>query len=115
MCTPRSRGLAVDQDRKLAVREHLGGFAADQQAGDAAAAVGGHENQVALVRLRGLDDRLVRRVAADLRQAGNGLFYVRLPEISRSHEKVRWLRLWPCSTGERLREWVRDQPESLLS
>lgn len=34
------------------MREHLVGFAADQPAGDSAAAAGRHENQVALAHLR---------------------------------------------------------------
>ena len=57
---------AVDQHRELAVREHLVGFAADQQSGDPAAAMGCHEDHVALLRFRGLDDRLVRKIIADV-------------------------------------------------
>ena len=53
----RGGPLTVHQHRKLAVREYLVGFTADQQPGNSAAAMGCHENQVALVRLRGLDDR----------------------------------------------------------
>ena len=58
------RTLAVDQHRQLAVREHLVGFAADQQPGDAAAAVRRHENQVAFALLRCLYDRLIGRIVA---------------------------------------------------
>ena len=55
--------LAVDEDWNLAMRKHLLGFTAHQQPGHAAAAVGGHKNQVALIRFRGLDDRLIRPIA----------------------------------------------------
>ena len=49
----------MDQDRDPGVREDLDRFAAEEDRSDAMAAVRGHDDQVAGVRVRGFDDRLV--------------------------------------------------------
>src|SRR3970040_1012596 len=48
--------LAANHHRYGAVREHLGCFAAEQQLGNPAPAMRGHEYQVAAAAVRGLHD-----------------------------------------------------------
>ena len=62
---PDKRDSAVDQHRNLGVREHLVGFAAEQEAGQAAPAVRGHEDQVATGGGRSLDDAFVNDVVGE--------------------------------------------------
>src|SRR5688572_5131785 len=47
---------AADENRDLRVREHFLGLAAEQQRAHAAAAVRGHDDQVAALVARGIDD-----------------------------------------------------------
>jgi hypothetical protein len=49
----------MNKDRNLAMREYLDRLAAQDDRGDAAAAVRGHDDQVAVFRIRGIDDRPV--------------------------------------------------------
>ena len=49
----------MDQHRDLGMREHLDRLAAEDDRGDAVAAVRGHHDKVTASRPRGIDDRLV--------------------------------------------------------
>ena len=62
---PDKRDSAVDQHRNLGVREHLVGFAAEQEAGQTAPPVRGHEDQVATGGGRSLDDAFVNDVVGE--------------------------------------------------
>jgi hypothetical protein len=48
----------MNQYRDLGMRKYLDGLAAEDDRGDAVSAVRGHDDQVAVFRLRGIDDRL---------------------------------------------------------
>ncbi len=48
--------LSANQDRQLGMRQHLGRLAAQQQCGDSAPAMGGHDDQVAFLLFSGLDN-----------------------------------------------------------
>ena len=56
----------MDEYRNLAMRQDLDRLAAEDERGDAVAAVRGHENQVAAFRVRSIDDRLVGMLMLDL-------------------------------------------------
>ena len=60
---PPGRCSAINQDRNLGMGEDLVGLAAQQQAADPAASVGGHENQVATGVFGRFDDGFVGNVA----------------------------------------------------
>ena len=56
----------MDQYRDLGMREHLDRLAAEDDRGDAVAAVRGHDDKVTAFRLRGIDDRLIRMLMLDM-------------------------------------------------
>src|SRR5271167_4837268 len=64
--TEAPRGSAMDQYRDLGMREYLNGLAAEDDRGDAVAAVRGHDDKVAAFRPRGIDDRLVGMLMLDM-------------------------------------------------
>jgi hypothetical protein len=49
---------SMDQHRDLGMREYLDRLAAEDERGDAVAAVRGHDDEVTAFRHRGIDDRL---------------------------------------------------------
>ncbi len=55
-----SMKLAIDEHRNGTMREHLDGFAAEHQCGNAASTVGGHHDQVAFIPFRRVDNGLIR-------------------------------------------------------
>src|SRR5690349_719790 len=59
-------GSSMDQHRDLAMGENLDRLAAQDDRGDAMAAVRGHDDQIATLRPRGIDDRLVRMLVLNL-------------------------------------------------
>jgi hypothetical protein len=56
----------MHQYRDLGMREYLDRLAAEDDRGDAVAAVRGHDDKVTAFRLRGLDDRLVGMLMLDI-------------------------------------------------
>ena len=56
----------MDQYRDLGMREHLDRLAAEDDRGEAMAAMRGHDDKVTAFRLRGIDDRLVGMLLLDL-------------------------------------------------
>jgi hypothetical protein len=56
----------MNQYRDLGMRKYLDGLAAEDDRGDAVAAVRGHDDQVAVFRLRGIDDSLVGMLMLNL-------------------------------------------------
>ena len=56
----------MDQYRDLAMREYLDRLAAEDDRGDAVAAMRGHDDKVTAFRLRGIDDRLVGMLMLDM-------------------------------------------------
>ena len=56
----------MHQYRDLGMREYLYRLAAEDDRGDAVAAVRGHDDKVTAFRLRGLDDRLVGMLMLDI-------------------------------------------------
>ena len=56
----------MDQYRDLGMREYLDRLAAEDNRGNAVAAMGGHDNEVTAFRHRGIDDRLVGMLMLDL-------------------------------------------------
>jgi hypothetical protein len=56
----------MNQYGDLGMRKYLDGLAAEDNRGDAVAAVRGHDYQVAVFRLRGIDDRLVGMLMLNL-------------------------------------------------
>src|ERR1043166_6538259 len=57
--------LAADQHRDLAVSEHFGSLAGEQAAGDSAAAMRSHDDEIAGLALGGSDDRVVGQAVLD--------------------------------------------------
>src|SRR5207342_3608865 len=57
---------AANQSRNLAMRQNLHSLAAEDDSGHALAAVRGHENKVATLVLRGVDDCLVGMIVHDV-------------------------------------------------
>jgi len=57
---------SMDQYRDLGMREDLDRLAAEDERGDAVAAVRGHDDEVTAFRPRGIDDRLVGMLMFDL-------------------------------------------------
>ena len=58
--------LAMDEHRDLGMREYLDRLAAEDDRGDAVAAVRGHDDQVTAFRLRGVDDRSLGMLMLDV-------------------------------------------------
>ena len=56
----------MHQYRDLGMREYLDRLAAEDERGDAVAAVRGHDDEVTAFRHRGIDDRLVGMLMLDL-------------------------------------------------
>ena len=56
----------MDQYRDLGMREYLDRLAAEDDRGDAVAAMRGHDDNVTAFRLRGIDDRLVGMLMFDM-------------------------------------------------
>ena len=56
----------MHQYRDLGMREYLDRLAAEDDRGDAVAAVRGHDDKVTAFRLRGLNDRLVGMLMLDI-------------------------------------------------
>jgi hypothetical protein len=57
---------AMDQHRNLTMREDFGRLAAKDDCGDAVAAVQGHDDQVATLRLSDIDNRLLGMLMLDI-------------------------------------------------
>ena len=86
--------LPADEHRDLRVREDLGRLAAEQQRADAAASVRGHDNQVAALLRRDLDDLLPRTIARPMeRVAGDPRFACRLLPPQHPRNLLFYLRL----------------------
>jgi hypothetical protein len=56
----------MDENRNLGVREHVDGFAAEDNCQNAAASVRGHHNEVTALGSSGVNDGLVRMFVLDL-------------------------------------------------
>jgi hypothetical protein len=56
----------MDQYRKLGMREYLDRLAAEDDRGDAVAAVRGHDDKVTAFRPRGINDRLIGMLMLDM-------------------------------------------------
>jgi hypothetical protein len=56
----------MDQHRELAMYEHLDRLTAEEVRGDAAATMRCHDDQVARIRRRGIDDRPVGMLVFDM-------------------------------------------------
>ena len=61
-----SCGSSVDKYRNLGVGEYLDRLAAEYERSDAATTVRGHDDKVTTLRLRGIDDCLVRMFMLDM-------------------------------------------------
>jgi hypothetical protein len=59
-------GSAMDQYRNLGMREHLDRLAAEEDRGDAMAAMRCHDDKVTAFRFRGIDDRLIGMLMLDM-------------------------------------------------
>lgn len=57
---------SMDQYRDLAMREYLDRLAAEDEGGDAVAAMRGHDDKVTALRDRRIDDRLVGMFVLDM-------------------------------------------------
>ena len=80
---------AQHQHRQLGLRQHALGFAAQQEAGHAVASMRAHDDEIAALRLGGVDDGGMR-VVVDRHQAGAG------------HQRTAGLRLQPVQVGLRV-------------